>query len=146
MTRLSLNSMNSKVVPAAAASHWHTDNRYRLFLYRLNIIFSGVMNEGIIVIAEFIFGRNPAGAERPERLQQLQERRKAHNGAIPKLINFPALALLHIPCSYTWDHCCEANRMTKEDAFRHFTHKMADLKWSYMKHCLFRETVLLVWK
>lgn len=83
------------------------------------------MNEGIIVIAEFIFGRNPAGAE---RLQQLQEHRKAHNGAIAKLINFPALVLLHMPCSYTSDHRCEANRMTKEDGFRHFTHKMADLK------------------
>lgn len=87
------------------------------------------MNEGIVVIAEFIFGRNPAGAE---RLQQLQERRKAHNGAIAKIINFPTLALLHMPCSYTSDHRCEANRMTKKEAFRHFAHKMADLKWSYM--------------
>lgn len=83
------------------------------------------MNEGTIVIAELIFGRNPSGAE---RLQQLQERREAHNGAIAELINFPALALLHMPCSYTSDHRCEANRMTKEDGFRHFTHKMADLK------------------
>lgn len=75
------------------------------------------MNEGIIVIAEFILGRSPAGAE---KLQQLQERRKAHNGAIAKLINFPALALLHMPCSYTSDHRREANQMTREASFRQF--------------------------
>lgn len=101
------------------------------------------MNEGIIVIAELIFGRNSAGAE---RFQQLQAHRKAHNAAIAKLINFPALAFLHMPCSYTSDHRCEANRMTKAETFRHFTHKMADLKRSYVKHCLFSDTVLLVWK
>lgn len=51
------------------------------------------MNEGIIVIAELIFGRNP------EMLQQPREHGKAHKGATAKLINFPALALLHMPAA-----------------------------------------------
>lgn len=101
------------------------------------------MNEGIIVIAKFIFGRSPGGAE---MLQQPQELKKAHKGASAKLINFPALAFLHVPCSNTCDHRCEANQMTEEEALRFFTPKMLDLKWSYMKHSLFSETVLLVWR